>query len=117
MQNNNSHFRQTILEALQLHSCLEEQIEYQKKVPIADVTAELVCIWFDDLYHPDTDLFRQSFTDDEVGILGEFNDFYAARRNFLPATRDVNELHQSAIWIEIVNKAQRALSQLRSGCK
>ena len=112
-----SNLRQSILETLELLSALDQQMEYEKNVSIADVPAELVCIWFDDLYHPDTDLFRQSFTEEEAGILREFNNFYAARKNSLPHAHDVNELHQSAVWIEIVDIAGLALLQLTSGGK
>ena len=85
---------------------LHEQIHYQESVPIAQVPAELVCQWFDDFYHPDATEFQECFTTHELELLQRFHLFFEARLDFVPETSDVHELHKSAVWLEIVDKAK-----------
>lgn len=51
----NTHLR--MINLLRLLSSDQEQLNYQTDIPIAAVPAELVCVWFDDQYHPDDAYF------------------------------------------------------------
>lgn len=64
--------RKLILEALTLISSKELQLSYQKKVQIADVSAEIFCLW-EDSYCPDGDIFKMGFNKEELDALSRFN--------------------------------------------
>ena len=98
------------INTLQLIADIEAQKSYEANVPIADVPAELVNQWFDDFYHPDSDWYKEPFTNNELDVLGEFHAFYDARVSSLPDSLD--EMHQCYQWIEVVGKAQWALNML-----
>ena len=57
--------RDRVLETLRLLASPDAQVEYQRKVPIADVPAELICQWFDDSFWPDETRLRALFSDAE----------------------------------------------------
>lgn len=60
--------RKNIFELLELWSSQEEQIEYQKNIPIAQVSTELFCEW-DDFYHPETEVNKLSFSEIESEMI------------------------------------------------
>jgi hypothetical protein len=107
--------RKSIIEHLQLLSSFEAQIEYERTVPLADVPAELVCIWFDDLYQPDSQLFQAAFTRSEREILATFHEQFEKVSDSLPEPiPSIAELHARKEWQEM-NAA--ALATLRAlGC-
>ena len=70
--------REAIIEEIELLSLPSKQLEYEKKVPTANVPAELICGFCDDLYHPKSHEFLSQFTEDELkglahlyGVLSE----------------------------------------------
>ena len=63
--------RKNIFELLELWSSKDEQLEYQKNVPIAQVSAELFCQW-DDFYHPETEPHKLAFSNIETEIIKKF---------------------------------------------
>lgn len=65
--------RQNVIDTLELWSSKESQLDYQRNVPIAQVSAELFCQWSDDNYHPETELFRKAFNEKERLLLFEFD--------------------------------------------
>jgi hypothetical protein len=102
--------RHNIVELVQTLASKEQQLAYQRNVPIANVPAELVCMWFDDLYHPQWDLFIEAFTLVERERLARFHTFYDARHKRLPDT--LAEMHQNPAWLEVMNEAQQVLKDL-----
>jgi len=98
-------------ELLELLSSKEEQLKYQNNVPIANVEAELVCMWFDDMYHPDTDLLKCSFTPEEIQQLESFNNLYDKHAGNLPNT--LHEYHQSVEWSLIMAEANIVLTNIK----
>jgi hypothetical protein len=72
--------RRHIIELLQPLASEELQLVYERTVPIADVPAELLCKWFDDLYYPG---IESQFEPGEAEALSRFNVFYA-KRELLP---------------------------------
>ena len=62
----------------------DRQRRYQASLPSVSATAELRCGWFDDLYHPDTDLFLNSFSPAEREALAQFHQAFAAALPDLP---------------------------------
>lgn len=65
--------RQNVLQILELWACKEKQLEYQAKVPIANVPAELFNQWEDDFYHPESNHFKIAFEEKEREILAYFD--------------------------------------------
>lgn len=99
------------IQTLQLIADIEAQRQYEKNVPIADVPSELICQWFDDYYHPESEEYRLAFTDEELDTMAEFSKFYDSRVEKLPQT--LNEMHQCDTWRQIVEKAQWVLDKLQ----
>jgi hypothetical protein len=104
-------FRDNLLGLLDLLGSTDAQLEYQKKVPIADVPSELICMWFDDLYHPETDLHRQSFSPEEQLILADFNAFYDMRVERLHGP--IEELIKLPEWMEVCRMARETAERIR----
>jgi hypothetical protein len=102
--------REAVLSQLELLASLELQAKYGHDVPTADVPAELVCGWFDDLDLPASasDLF-----------FGRDLESVRAFSNALEQTlNDVQglslvELHASPAWLNVAENARLLLKQLR----
>jgi len=107
-----SNTRTRLRDLLALISDCEAQREYERNVPIANVPAELVCMWFDDLYHPNPEWITRGFSARELELLAEFDKFYEARHSLLPTDGGVVKLQQSREWIETSQKAKEILSEL-----
>ncbi len=104
--------RQGIRELLALLASEEEQLAYERDVPIANVPAELVCMWFDDTYHPDAAWFRP-FTTEELLALAEFHAAYAGVVQRLPPSQgSVGTWHACPVWKAIMTAAARALASV-----
>lgn len=58
--------RQSVVEHVDLLSRPSAQLEYEAKVPIADIHAELVSGFCGDLYHPKSQQFLDAFTENEL---------------------------------------------------
>lgn len=101
--------RDRYIEALRLIADLDAQIRYEREVPIADVSAELVCMWFDDL---DASSLDSGLSPSDAATLRNFTTFYDVRVHELPPSANVAALHANATWNEIVRKAKAALDAL-----
>lgn len=64
--------RNNVFGVIDLWASKENQLDFQKNVPIAQVSAELFCQW-EDFYFPDSDDFKQSFSKEELELLSEFD--------------------------------------------
>ncbi|MBN1988041.1 MAG: hypothetical protein JW783_01420 [Bacteroidales bacterium] len=64
--------RNNVFGVIDLWASEKSQLDYQKDVPIAQVSAELFCQW-DDFYYPDSSDFKQAFSKVELEILAEFD--------------------------------------------
>ena len=100
-----------IIEILQLIASEQKQLEYEKTVPIADVPSELLCMWFDDLYHPGS--VEAQFDSKDAQALAQFNDFYGAETKRLPPSRGtIRTWLADPTWRKIMAAAEEALRQL-----
>ena len=57
--------RKAIIEQIDLLAHPSKQLQYEKDVPIANVHAELLCL-FDSLYHPKSEQMLSEFIEDEL---------------------------------------------------
>jgi hypothetical protein len=105
--------RKEIIELLQLFASEEQQLAYERDVPHVDITAELVCMWFDDQYTPQQRDFEGCFTPAELAALEEFHRFYNERVARLPESQGtVRTWLASPVWREVMEQARRALERV-----
>jgi hypothetical protein len=104
--------RTRVTEELELLGSDFAQLRYEQNVPIANVPAELVCGWFDDLYHPQAVEFQRAFSSAELTALADFSTFFEARIANLPRT--AAELVLQPRWKEIMRRARYTLSLIQS---
>ncbi|VAX00348.1 hypothetical protein MNBD_GAMMA22-122 [hydrothermal vent metagenome] len=100
--------RASVRHVLALLSSKEQQINFQQQSPSANVALELLCLWFNELYNPGSQLFSRSFSNSELTAIQEFNHYYNLRKGKLPES--IEELHQDQDWDVIVQESKRVLS-------
>lgn len=101
--------RKLILEALALISSKEMQLSYQEKVQIADVSAEIFCLW-EDSYCPDGDIFKNGFNKEELNALSKFNITFEEVCNSSPDDLPfIDEVVTTAYWKIYSDNALEAL--------
>jgi len=106
-------FRDRAIEILELISSFAAQVEYERNVPIANVPAEMLCMWFDDYYHV-TPKFKESFSAEELTTLEQFNSFFDSRTSKLPSDKlGLNALQNSPVWKEISVEAKQTLNKIK----
>jgi hypothetical protein len=102
-----------IVRLLRLLASEEQQLAYERDVPIADVPAELCCMWFDDQYHPDDSFFCSCFTADELAALAEFDRFYGEQKRLLPEDKGtIRTWLASSVWRAVMRKACETLERV-----
>jgi len=104
--------RENLIDILSTIASAEKQLEYEKQVPIANVSDELICGWFDDLYHPNTTLFESAFNSQERRELDRFNYFFVNYVNSIPDNQKLIDLQTSDEW----KKIQLLASQIINKC-
>lgn len=108
--------RDGIRDLVALLADAERQRVYERDVPIAHVPAELVCMWFDDLYHPDDPAFVRAFSTAELAALDEFNRIYRSVADELePLPPSVADLHAHPAWSRVSPAAAAALMSIDGG--
>lgn len=103
--------RQRIIEALRLAASAEQQRRYEAAVPIADVTAEVFCIWGDN-YFPDSPWLRRVFTPREQDVLARYAVVNDAIAPSLPDRLTLAEFQARPESRELADAAMRALAAL-----
>ena len=104
--------RRVFRDLLELISDFSAQRKYEQDVPIANVPAELVCMWFDDQYHPDSTRFSDAFSSRERAALADFSAYYGARKRVLPMSTGVDSLQATQEWADVSEKARATLAEL-----
>lgn len=103
--------RENIIDLIALIASPEKQYEYEEEVPIANVPQELLCMWFDDIYHPDRIDFKNSFNKQEIETLANFNQYFEERAKLVPQFEGVKGLQQNSKWLEIQSYANTLISE------
>lgn len=99
--------RAQVRELLELLASEQQQLDYERDVPHVDITKELVCMWFDDLYHPGAG-FDPCFSSAELSALDEFSRFYEGRLSHLPKSQGtVRTWLASPVWRDVMEQARR----------
>jgi hypothetical protein len=106
--------RDKVRELLALLASEGEQLDYERQVPIADVPAELLCMWFDDTYHPGPG-WHAEFTSGDMEALARFHTVYESLAERLPSTQGtVRTWLADPSWRKIMNAAAVALGEIES---
>lgn len=100
--------RQIIIGLLDLISDPDDQRKYEAEVPIASVPGELICMWFDDHYHPSKAWFIRAFSASERRVLEQFAAFYRAQLPHIRRLKSVADLHAEPRWTAVMNAAREA---------
>jgi hypothetical protein len=110
-----TNFRKEVFEVLDLISSKEEQLDYQAKVPIAYVSAELFNQWEDCYQIPrEQDWYKEAFSEAELMILGEFDVVLEAVARDTPQNPpDINEFFKTGEWERLSSAAAIALGNLQ----
>lgn len=96
--------RTAIIEAIELLSLPSEQLAYEKNVPIANVPAELICIFCDDLYHPESEQLLSQFNAEEMNGLAHLNGVLCEAAEI--EVSSVSELLKNDQWKTVINVAK-----------
>jgi len=105
-----ANIRSSIREHLRLLADPVAQREYERNVPVADVPAELLCGWCDDVYHPASAAFQSAFSPRELAALAEFDNLFNAAAAELPdPLLRLRELQAHPAWGRVMSGAATAL--------
>jgi hypothetical protein len=108
--------RDGIRSLLALLADANAQRDYEVRVPIADVPAELFCMWFDDQYHPDDAGFRAAFSPEELSALAQFDTQYRTIGEELkPLPGSVVDLQAKPGWTRLLRAADAAKRAIAQG--
>jgi|GEM_PF-1721867 len=103
-----------LVDLLKLLATEEEQLKYEKDVPIASVSEEMICTWFDDLYWPEDRFFISCFSKEELAALNEFDRFFDEQIKLLPPSQGtIQTWLNSPVWRAIMGKAAETLQKLK----
>lgn len=98
------HLKQRVVDQIRLLAHPSEQLEYEKNVPIANVPAELICGFCDDLYSPTYLALSNAFSDDELKELAHLYGLLIEAAKVDVAS--VSELLKSRPWQAVVALAK-----------
>lgn len=104
-----------IVHILQMLSSREEQLDYERRVPGISVPTELLSLWFDDQYSPESESFRLCFSGQEMEALSAFNGYFEIVEKRLPEPRGgIKTWLEDENWRGIMREAARTLTALNS---
>jgi hypothetical protein len=106
-------WKQLVIDALDLLSSANEQIEYVRNVPRFDVTPEIVAAWSSDAYHPEVAQFREMFSAEELEALRQFDEVFRHNIDQLPESQNtVDRWLSSSAWKAIMQAASEARGRI-----
>ena len=107
-------YRKSVVKYIALLASASEQVRYEREVPIADVPAELVSCFCDDLFHPKHDLFLGAFTEQELKSLAELYSMLciASKAANKQDCHRVAELQKIPEWRSVMAFAQDLVDEL-----
>jgi hypothetical protein len=104
------HYRANVIETLRLLASRDAQLEYQQRVPIAHVSAELFCQWADDHFHPTDQRLQALFTPTEWQALLAFHARFESIASRVPSPLPpIQEFVSQPLWQQLADSATDAL--------
>ena len=101
--------REAVLSQLKLLASLALQAKYERDAPAADVPAELVCGWFDDLDLPAS--ASSLFVGKDLEAVRAFSDSFETALKDLQGL-SLSELHSNPAWLNVAENARSLLQHL-----
>ncbi len=109
-----NNIRKLVIDTLKLLSSKEEQLKYQKNVPIADVSAELFCQW-DGAYVPESPVNNRAFSKEEIVSLDEFNTIFNKIADSTPDNLpSIEKFVETNEWKELSISARKTLDSFKN---
>ncbi len=105
--------RRELIKLLELLSSPLEQKKYAEQFGSETAISEMVCMWFDDQYQPERELFKAAFSEKELIILATFNSFYDPIVDKLPE-HSIDELLSESQWNELTERAKHTVELLKN---
>jgi hypothetical protein len=102
--------RTEVLHHLELLASPDLQVRYEHDVKMANVPAELVCVWFDDLNLPAS--APELFAGGNVELVQGFSALLEKTAKELDGLA-LSELHAHPAWLKVVAEARGLLQRLR----
>ncbi|MEY4485285.1 MAG: hypothetical protein RL693_2737 [Verrucomicrobiota bacterium] len=96
--------RESIIEIIELLSQPSQQLEYEKNVPIANVPAELICGFCNDLYHPKSQSFISAFSENELKSMAHLYGLLSEASKI--TVHSVPELLKTSEWRSVIALAK-----------
>lgn len=102
--------RNILVDTLRLLASREEQFEYRRTVPIADVSAELFCMWAD-VFWPGDQKLQAEFSETDWIALQRFHSVFerVSRLQSHHPLPPIEEFVHSPHWLQLSRAAARAL--------
>lgn len=111
--NNYSIYKRNLYEMIELWSSPEEQLNYQKNVPIAQVSHELFNDW--ESYFADRFEFEKFLSKKEIDLFYQFNEAIIKVSDLTPQILpEISEFIKTDEWKIINQKAIEILKKLKS---
>ncbi len=116
MDENSKAIRAAVLEHIVLLAHASQQTKYENDVPIADVPAELICGFCNDLFHPKSSTFLGAFVEDEIKDLAVLYGLLHLASEAINASpvRTVADLQKRAEWRKVMNFSKELESRFRA---
>lgn len=110
-------FRRSVIDHVELVASAVAQLRYETEVPGADVPAELVSGFVDDLFHPKSELMLTAFTSEEMKSLAEFYGrlCVAADAFARESVRTVSDIHKISEWRSLMAFAKALAIHIEKG--
>jgi len=105
-----STYRKQIIESLRLACSAKQELEYKRKVPIADVVGEMFCEW-EDIYHPSVPTFNVAFSPAERTALAKSDRLSGSVADRLETT-SLEQFQVTAEWARLAQGARTVLAAL-----
>jgi hypothetical protein len=97
-----------------LWTSADKQLDYQKNVPIAQVSSELFNQW-DDIYYPESKQFLIAFNEKEKKILSDFDKLLRHISRKLPDQIEyITDFVKTNEWLLLHNAAKETLDRLKN---
>ena len=114
MDNNVKRFREKAMNTIELLANPAAQLEYEQNVPKVYVPYELMCN-YEALYRPETELFGNSFSAEELVLLARLNELLDIAYDSLPGRKKYSstEVDKWKEWQAVMFFAKEVLDQMK----
>ncbi|WP_348675643.1 hypothetical protein [uncultured Abyssibacter sp.] len=104
--------RDEVLGAVELLSLPSKQLAYEREVPTVHAPSELICLYCDDLYHPKSSVFLDSFNEEELRELAHlYGVVVQASKHQAPTVTELLKTDEWRVVISVAKSVYESLSR------